>query len=133
MHGGLFSVRREGFAIDPKKLAVRIAAVAKARKAKKVIILDVRTISSLCDYFVIASGTSLRQVGAITQAIEEDLSKEKVRSRTKILPDDESGWLALDYTSVVAHIFYKPLREFYALERLWQDAKKVRLPANPAA
>jgi len=68
-------------------------------------------VSNLCDYFVIASGTSLRQVNAIAQAITEDL----------------------DFLSVVAHIFYKPTREFYSLERLWSDAKKVRIKRGRAS
>ncbi len=49
----------------------------------------------------------------------------------KVVANDESGWVALDFTSVVAHIFYEPMREFYSLERLWSDAKKVRIPRSP--
>jgi len=86
-----------------------------------------RSVCGFCDYFVISSGTSLRQAGAITKAIEDDLEKEKIRSLSKISYSDESGWFVLDYSSVVAHVFYKPVREFYALERLWSDAKRVRI------
>lgn len=86
-----------------------------------------RQVCSFCDYFVIASGASLRQTGAIAQAIEEGLDKEKIKSLSKAPYNDESGWLVLDYSSVVAHIFYKPMREFYDLERLWSDAKRVRI------
>jgi len=86
-----------------------------------------REVSSFCDYFVISSGTSLRQVQAIAKAIEEDLSKDRIKSLSKVSYEDESGWMVLDYNSVVAHIFYKPLREFYDLEHLWSDAKRVRL------
>jgi ribosome-associated protein len=86
-----------------------------------------RKVSSFCDYFVILSGTSLRQINAIAQAIEEDLAKDRIRSLSKVSPNDESGWIVLDFISVVAHIFYKPMREFYSLERLWADAKKVRI------
>ncbi len=86
-----------------------------------------RKISHFCDYFVIASGTSLRQVNAIAEAIEQDLGQYKIKSLSKVSPGDESGWAALDFISVVAHIFYKPMREFYSLERLWSDAKRVTL------
>lgn len=86
-----------------------------------------RLVCSFCDYFVIASGTSLRQTSAIAQAIEVELGKEKIKSLSKVSYNDESGWLVLDYSSVVAHIFYKPMREFYDLERLWSDAKRVRI------
>lgn len=112
------------------QLALRIASIAKSKKAQKVVILDLREVSAFCDYFVISSGTSIRQVNAVAQAIQEDLSKDKIRPLSKIFSNDSSGWVALDYRSVVAHIFYKPMREFYALERLWSDAKKVRVPSK---
>lgn len=85
-----------------------------------------RPASAFCDYFVIASGTSLRHTNAIAQAIDEALDKEGIRPRSRNTYDDESGWLVLDYSSVVAHIFYKPMRDFYDLEHLWSDAKRVR-------
>jgi ribosome-associated protein len=98
-----------------------------------------RAVASFCDYFVIASGTSLRQTNAIAQAIQEGLacpsSKEGqdlkipgIKTLSRVAPNDDSGWIVLDYRSVVAHIFYKPMREFYSLERLWSDAKKMRVP-----
>jgi len=90
-----------------------------------------RSVSGFCDYFVISSGTSLRQVNAIAQAVEEDLEKVRIKSLSKVIPTDESGWVVLDYVSVIVHTFYKPLREFYSLERLWADAKKIRV--SPAA
>jgi ribosome-associated protein len=91
-----------------------------------------RAVASFCDYFVIASGTSLRQTNAIAQAIQEGLacpsSKEGqdlkipgIKTLSRVAPNDDSGWIVLDYRSVVAHIFYKPMREFYSLERLWSD------------
>ncbi|MCG2708541.1 MAG: ribosome silencing factor [Candidatus Omnitrophica bacterium] len=89
--------------------------------------LDVSKVAGFCDYFVIASGNSLRQATAIAQAIQEDLEKQKIKTLSKVSPNDESGWIALDYVSVIAHAFYKPVREFYSLEGLWSDAKKVRV------
>ncbi len=114
----------------PKKIALRIAALAKSKKAQNVIILDMRGIAGFCDYFVILSGTSLKQVNAIAQGVEEDLSKDKIKPLSKVSPEDSSGWVVLDFSSVVAHIFYKPVREFYSLERLWSDAKKVKIPRS---
>jgi len=89
-----------------------------------------RQVSSFCDYFVILSGTSLRQVGAIALAIGQDLEKNRIKSLSKVSPNDESGWVVLDFLSVIVHIFYKPMREFYSLERLWRDAKKVSIPRD---
>jgi ribosome-associated protein len=91
-----------------------------------------RQVSSFCDYFVISSGASLRQVNAITQAIEEELGKHKIKPLSKVSYKEESGWLVLDFSSVIAHVFHKPVREFYSLERLWSDAKRLRLTRNLA-
>ncbi|HLD82613.1 MAG TPA: ribosome silencing factor [Candidatus Omnitrophota bacterium] len=87
-----------------------------------------RGVSSFCDYFVIASGTSLRQLNAIAQGIAEDLEKKNIKTLSKVSPNDESGWVVLDFGAVVMHIFLKTLREFYSLERLWSEAKRVRVP-----
>jgi len=92
--------------------------------------LDVRKICGFCDYFVIASANSLRQNAAVASAVAEDLEKDKIKTLSGGFANDESGWLVLDYSSVIVHIFYKPLREFYALERLWSDAKKTRVSAK---
>lgn len=108
-------------------LALRIAAIAKSKKAIKVVVLDMRSVANFCDYFVILSGTSLRQLNALAKAIQEDLEKDRIKALSKVYPHDDSGWIVLDYASVVVHIFLKTLREFYSLERLWQDAKRVRL------
>jgi ribosome-associated protein len=86
-----------------------------------------RKVSTFCDYFVIASGNSIRQVNAVAQAIEEDLNRLGIKSLSKVNRNDESGWVVLDYSGVIAHIFHKPMREFYSLERLWSDAKKIRI------
>lgn len=91
--------------------------------------MDISKIAGYCDYFVIASGTSIRQATAIAQAIQDDLELKKIKSLSKISRNDESGWIALDYVSVIAHAFYEPVREFYSLEGLWSDAKRVRVRA----
>jgi ribosome-associated protein len=100
--------------------------IAKSKKAQKVVILDIRKVAAFCDYFVIASATSMRQVNAIAQAIAQDLIKDKIKPLSSLAQNDESGWVVLDFNSVITHIFYKPMREFYGLERLWSDAKRVR-------
>jgi len=87
-----------------------------------------RGISGFCDYFVILSATSLKQANAVAESIQEDLKNGRVKLSSRGTPADESGWVVLDFQSVLVHIFYKPVREFYALERLWSDAKRVRIP-----
>jgi len=86
-----------------------------------------RAIGGFCDYFVIVSANSLRQTNAVAKAIEEELDKDRIKTLSRVSPSDESGWIVLDFISVVAHVFHKPMREFYSLERLWSDAKKVRI------
>ncbi len=111
---------------ETKNLAQAIAKAAKSKKAQKVVILDMRKVAAFCDYFVIASGTSLRHVNAVARGIEEEMEKNGVKPLSHASSNDESGWIALDFVSVIAHIFYKPIRDEYALESLWSDAKKVK-------
>jgi len=75
----------------------------------------------------------MRQVNAICEAIQADLTKDRIKPLSQVNSNDQSGWIVLDYASVVAHIFYKPMREFYSLEHLWADAKKVRITNKSVA
>ncbi len=93
--------------------------------------MDMRKVAAFCDYFIIASATSLRHANAVAQGIGEDLAKDDIKSLSRLPANDESGRVVLDFGSCLAHVFYKPVREFYALERLWSDAKKVALPRKP--
>ena len=120
-------------AIESKKLALRIAALAKEKKALQVVVLDMRKICSFTSFFVIASGTSLRQVNALRDTIEQDLAKDKIKSLSKPVAHDESGWAVLDYSDVVVHLFYKPMRAFYDLEHLWSEATRVRITKKASA
>ncbi|MCX5714774.1 MAG: ribosome silencing factor [Candidatus Omnitrophica bacterium] len=113
--------------MESRKLALRVASVAKSKKAEDVRILDLRSLAAFCDYFVILSAQSLRQTNAIAEAVQDDLSRLNLKPLSRIPAEDKSGWIVLDFRSVIVHIFYKPIREYYSLERLWQDAKKVRV------
>ncbi len=93
-------------------------------------VLDMRKVCNFCEYFVIASGSSLRQVNAIAEHIDQEMKKEGERSLSTVPANDASGWIVLDYSSIVVHIFHAPLREFYDLEHLWSDAARVRVPAG---
>jgi ribosome-associated protein len=107
-----------------------LAVVAKSKKAQKVVILDLKKVATFCDYFVIAGTASKRQVNAVAQAVTEDLSKLQLKPVSWPVLNDESGWIVFDLNSVIVHIMYEPLREFYGLERLWSDAKKVKIPPS---
>ena len=87
------------------------------------VILDMKGVSDVTDFFVIASGTSERQVQAIADGVEELLSKRHV-SIWHAEGHSEAQWIVLDYGDVIAHIFLQEKREFYNLERLWSIAPR---------
>jgi ribosome-associated protein len=106
---------------------------AKGKLGEEITVLDMRALTSFCDYFVIVSAGSMRQVNAISEAIQDELAKDKRKPLSTVSSSDQSGWVVLDFNSVVVHTFYKPMREFYDLEHLWADAKKVRLSKKVVA
>jgi len=98
-------------------------------KAIDLVILDVKRVSSFTDYFIICSGTSDRQVQAIATHVEEKLGKEALHP-IGVEGKTQGRWVLLDYGDVVIHIFQQPVREFYDLERLWADARRVAWPSG---
>jgi ribosome-associated protein len=92
------------------------------------VLLDTQGVCSFTDYFVICTAESTRQIKAITDAVTESLKKENVRPlHEEGTPD--SGWILLDYGSVVVHIFGSFQRDYYRLDQLWENAcTKVRVP-----
>jgi ribosome-associated protein len=108
-----------------KSLLCLKAAIEK--KAQNPVLLELKGMTSLTDYFLLCSGKSDRQVQSIARAIEEALKKEGLR------PLGQEGvregkWILMDYEDVVVHIFLEPVRKFYDLEGLWMDAPKIDLP-----
>ncbi|MBW1918541.1 MAG: ribosome silencing factor [Deltaproteobacteria bacterium] len=93
------------------------------KKAQDLVILDVRSLSSFTDYFIICSGNSRRQVVALAQHLEEALRRlgEKPLGIEGL---EEGQWVLLDYNDVIIHIFSQPMREFYDLENLWAEAPR---------
>ncbi|MFI3209706.1 MAG: ribosome silencing factor [Peptostreptococcaceae bacterium] len=91
---------------------------------KDISIINIGSTSSLCDYFVIASGSSQRQVKAIADNVEDELTKCDIEPRGKEGYDSQN-WVLLDYGDVMVHVFDEESREFYNLEKLWQDAPFV--------
>jgi len=100
---------------------------ALKKKAFDLLVLDIRESSSFADYFILCSGNSNRQVQAIASAIELDLKKQGIYP-LGIEGFNEGTWILLDYDEVIIHVFYQPVRAFYELERLWEDAPKVAFP-----
>ncbi len=122
--------------MTPKTLAKKIAHLALTKKAHNVTILDLRKLTDMTDFFVICSADSDVQVKAISDAITEGSEKLGVAAwhREGI---SQRQWVLLDYVDVVAHVFHREARRFYALEKLWGDAKietvgdDLEKPAKP--
>ena len=109
---------------DIRDFAVTIADILADTPASHTRVLDIRGISSLADYFVITSGENERQLRAISRDLADELAKRSIRpARTEGEP--ASGWILLDYSDVVVHVFDAELRQFYNLEELWQEAPIV--------
>jgi ribosome-associated protein len=112
---------------DAKEKSIFCAQAALEKKAFNVIILELKKVSFLTDYFLICSGRSDRQVQAIAQFIEERMGEKGMR------PLGEEGmqqgrWILMDYDDVVIHIFYDQVRLYYDLEGLWIEAPRINPP-----
>jgi ribosome-associated protein len=106
--------------------ALLAAEAADGKKALDLLLLDLKGLTSITDYFVICSGTSTTQVGAIADGIGHALAREDIWP-SHIEGGAEAIWLLMDYGDVVVHIFDEPARSYYSLERLWGDAPRVPL------
>ena len=113
-------------------LDVYVKAVL-AKKAHRLVVLDVRELTSVADAFIICSGQSNRQVMAIAENIKKVLKKRKILPLS-VEGAGEGHWVLLDYGHVIIHVFYEPVRGLYDLEGLWMDAKRVSTVSmqNPA-
>ena len=123
--------------MDSKKLAGLCRDYADNKKAEKIVILDVRDLSSVTDYFVIATGTSQPHLRAIVEEITQKLRDEHDLRPTRVDGMVSGSWVVLDYFDVIVHVMHAETRKHYDLEGLWGDAKKLkpakarkRIPAN---
>ena len=98
------------------------------KKALNVVVLDVAELTSYADVFIICTGRSNRQVGAIADYIKTDLKKHKIKPLS-VEGSKDGHWILLDYGHVIIHVFYETMREFYDLEGLWVDAERIETPA----
>lgn len=105
--------------------ALVAARVADENRGRDVVVLDMRELTAVFDYFVIASGTSRRQLHAMSEEIDHALEEGLGDRRMGIEGYRESHWILLDYGDVVIHLFEPETRSYYALEQLWGQAKRV--------
>jgi ribosome-associated protein len=113
-----------------EKTALSSRAAAD-RKASDIAVLDMREVSSITDYFLICSGGSARQVQAIADAIDEQMSRLGEAS-LGVEGYREARWVLMDYGDVIVHVFAQDTREFYDLERLWANAPKIDVSPESA-
>jgi len=111
------------------ELAFHCADAAEDKKAFDIVILDMREVSSLADYFLICAGASDKQTRAIAEEIKHRL-KEKGINCSHMEGEVEGTWIVMDFFDVLVHIFSKEAREYYQLERLWGDAQKILAPGQ---
>lgn len=112
--------------MDPRKLARLCRELADNKKAEDIVILDVRKLSSVTDYFVIASGASEPHLRAIVDEISDKLRDDHGLRPRAVDGTLHAAWIVLDYFDVIVHIMRQDLRERYDLETLWGDAPRLK-------
>lgn len=113
--------------LDPKDKALAIAEIAQRFGALDLLILDMRDVMTITDYFIICHGRSKVHCQALAEHIDEDMSKLDVHVKHRE-GAKEGYWVILDYLDVVVHIFEEEARNYYDLRRLWMDAAEVEVP-----
>jgi ribosome-associated protein len=111
--------------LEAQDLARQIVDLASEKQASDIVLLDLRKVSLLADYFVVCSGSSERQINAVRDDIVERIRETAHRRPLRREGTASSGWVLLDYGDVVVHIFAPAEREYYRLEELWSDASPV--------
>ena len=112
--------------------ALLAAEASDSKKGLDILVLDLRALTTIADYFVLCSGSSTTQVGAIADEVEQRMAGAG-RHPSHVEGQAESTWMLLDYGDVVVHVFEEQTRAYYALERLWGDAPRIPLLASAHA
>ena len=113
---------------NPSKVfALEAAKIATERNCSDIVVLDLRGISPATDYFVIATGTSDRQMRTVADEVS-DIARKQGMQRFGRAGYEQARWILLDYVDVVFHIFDEQYREYFDLELLWGDAKRLNIP-----
>lgn len=108
--------------MESEALAKKIMTILEEKKATDILALDISEISTLADYFILASAENVRQLDALEDAVEEGIRLEVNKEG-----ESSSGWILMDYRDIVVHLFTKEQRAFYDLEKIWSDAKRMEM------
>jgi len=114
----------DGPEMPPLDLARRVVELAEDKKAADIVLLDLTGLTTVADYFVIASGGSERQLDAIADGIVSGMRDERIHAYGRE-GTAASHWILIDFGSVIAHVFTPPERDYYQLERHWSEAKTI--------
>ncbi|MDY2589925.1 MAG: ribosome silencing factor [Agathobacter sp.] len=112
--------------METLELVKKIASALEDKKAEDITVIDIREISSIADYFVIANGNNPNQLIAMQDAVDEVMYTNGVHSK-QVEGNNNSTWILMDYKDIIVHLFSKEDRLFYDLERIWRDGKIVEL------
>lgn len=113
--------------MTPKELAIIAAKALDEKKGREISAIEITDLTTLADYFVIATGTSNTQINALCGAVEKALKEEANEAPLHREGHRDGTWVLLDYGCVAVHVFSPEARTFYDLERLWQDGKPLDL------
>jgi len=117
-----FSTSSSNKTADSKKLIGAITEGLLEKKARDIVLLDVRNLTTLADFFVVCHGTSDTQIRALANSVHEKVKEEIGENPWKKEGMDARSWVILDYVNIVVHIFSEEKREYYGIERMWNDA-----------
>jgi ribosome-associated protein len=110
--------------VDSEKLSKAVVKGMQEKKATDIVVLDLRNVkNAIADFFILCSGGSDKQLDAISESIDEEVYKAVKENPWHTEGKNNKEWMLLDYINVVAHVFRKDRRQFYALEKLWGDAE----------
>ena len=107
--------------------ALLLTRAALDKKACGLVVLDVHDHTSIADYFIVCSGRSDRQVQSIAQGLENEAAEEGIKPFA-VEGTQRGHWVLMDFSDVIVHIFYEPVRKFYDLDGLWSHAPPAKLP-----
>ena len=113
--------------MTPKELALVAVKALDEKKGQEISAIEIADLTTLADYFVIASGTSNTQINALCDAVEKALKEQAGEDPLRREGHRDGTWVLLDYGCLAVHVFSQEAREFYSLERLWSDGKVLDL------
>lgn len=112
--------------MEPREIVKKIYDIIEDKKGDDIKVIDITNISSIADYFIIASANNINQVQAISDEIDFTLGKEGIIPKA-IEGNKNATWMLLDYNDIVVHIFLREDRAFYDLDRIWRDGKEIEV------